>query len=418
MIDMIDLKFDCVSKKYRIYHESEEEKSPSGLGRVVRRLRGNWDDFWALRDVSFEVQRGEALGIIGQNGAGKSTILKLLYNITTPTRGRIFVNGRLAALIEVASGFHPELTGRENVFLNGSLLGMKRGEIRKKLDSIVDFAGVSAFIDTPVKRYSSGMYLRLGFAIAAHLDPDILLLDEVLAVGDAVFQSKCIERIQQLRDGGTTIVFVSHNLGAVQSLCDRVFLLRQGEIFRSGPPNDVISEYEHMLTNVPAEVLAEHTDAGARPAVQITAVNLFNSSGRKTTMFATGDEVRAEVEFIAHEPVEDALVELRFYSIFHNLHSHFSTESPDVKLDLEKGRGVVEFFCPELPFEPAAFSVEASIRRRQSDFMDHLDYKTGSSIHVTKGKPVHGGFHTFHTWSMKTDPAPELVATKKHKIHT
>ena len=398
---MIDLKFDRVSKKYRIYHESEPEKSPVGLGRIIRRLRGNWDDFYALRDVSFEVPRGEALGIIGQNGAGKSTILKLLYNITTPTKGRIVVNGRLAALIEVASGFHPELTGRENVFLNGSLLGMKRSEIKKKLDSIVDFAGVSAFIDTPVKRYSSGMYLRLGFAIAAHLDPDILLLDEVLAVGDAVFQTKCIERIKQLRNDGTTIVFVSHNLGAVQSLCDRVFLLRKGEIFRSGPPRDVISEYEHMLTNMPAAETAQPTDVHTTSPVDITAVNLFNSAGRKTTMFSTGDEMRAEVEFNVHEPVEDAVVELRFYSIFHNLHSHFSTESEGVKLDLEKGQGAVEFFCPELPFEPAAFSVEASIRRRDSDFTQHLDYKQGTNLHVTKGKPVHGVFHAFHTWSFR-----------------
>jgi ABC-2 type transport system ATP-binding protein len=405
---MIDLKFDCVSKKYRIYHEAEETKSPVGLGRIARRIRGNWDDFWALRDVSFEVQRGEALGIIGQNGAGKSTILKLLYNITTPTQGRIFVNGRLAALIEVASGFHPELTGRENVFLNGSLLGMKRSEIRKKLDSIVDFAGVSAFIDTPVKRYSSGMYLRLGFAIAAHLDPDILLLDEVLAVGDAVFQTKCIERIKQLRDDGTTIVFVSHNLSAVQSLCDRVFLLRKGEIFRSGPPHDVISEYEHMLSNLSVAAPARPTAVDATSPVQITSVNLFNSAGRKTTMFATGDEMRAEVEFIAHEPVEDVLIEVRFYSIFHYLHSHFSTDSEGVKLDLEKGRGIVEFFCPELPFEPASFSVEASIRRRESDFTEHLDYKHATNIHVTKGKPVNGYFHTSHTWSLKTEvPAPD-----------
>jgi lipopolysaccharide transport system ATP-binding protein len=202
---MIDLRFDRVSKKYRIYGEPKAKASPNKLRRLTRRLWGNANDFWALRDVSFEVERGEALGIIGQNGAGKSTILKLLYNITAPTKGRISINGRLAALIEVASGFHPDLTGRENVYLNGSLLGMKRREITKKLDSIVDFAGVSAFIDTPVKRYSSGMYLRLGFSIAAHLDPDILLLDEVLAVGDAQFQSKCIERINQLRNAGTTI---------------------------------------------------------------------------------------------------------------------------------------------------------------------------------------------------------------------
>src|ERR1043165_7405457 len=249
---MIDLTFDNVSKKYRIYHESEGEAGANMLGRIRRRLAGNWDDFFALRDVSFEVSRGEALGIIGQNGAGKTTILKLLYNITAPSKGRISINGRLGALIEVASGFHPDLTGRENVYLNGSLLGMKRNEISRKLDSIVDFAGVSAFIDTPVKRYSSGMYLRLGFAIAAHLDPDILLLDEVLAVGDAEFQSKCIERVNQLRKAGTTIVFVSHNLGAVESLCDRVLLMRRGEIACSGPPRYVISEYERMLNSMAA----------------------------------------------------------------------------------------------------------------------------------------------------------------------
>jgi len=411
---MIDLKFDRVSKKYRIYHEAEEEDSPKGLGRLTRRLRGNWTDFWAIRDVSFEVPRGEALGIIGQNGAGKSTILKLLYNITTPTKGRIAVNGRLAALIEVASGFHPELTGRENVFLNGSLLGMNRREIKSKLDSIVDFAGVSAFIDTPVKRYSSGMYLRLGFAIAAHLDPDILLLDEVLAVGDAAFQTRCIERINQLRNAGTTIVFVSHNLGAVHSLCDRVFLMRQGEIYRSGPPHDVISDYEHMLTSMPVSPKAGGGAPVPTSAVQITSVSFFNSAGVKTTMFATGDEVRAEVEFVVHEPVEDAVIEIYFYSIFSNLHSHFSTESEGVKLNLVEGRGVVEFFCPELPFEAASFNVEASVKRRGADFNDHLDHKQASSLNVSKGKPVHGAFHTFHTWSLKT-PQPQdsqLLLTK------
>src|SRR6185295_2069884 len=307
---MIDLKFETVSKKYRIFKESETQDSPKTLARLNRRLRGNWNDFWALRDVSFEVNRGEALGIIGQNGAGKSTILKLLYHITAPTKGRIRVNGRLAALTEVASGFHPDLTGRENVYLNGALLGMKRSEIRSKLDSIVDFAGVSAFIDTAVKRYSSGMYLRLGFSIAAHLDPDILLLDEVLAVGDAEFQSRCLERVNQLRRAGTTIVFVSHNLGAIENLCDRVFLLRQGEIFRSGPPRYVITEYEHMLTSMPAKTTADLIDVQEVPAAEIISAVFYNSEGRRTTIFSTGDAARVEVELIVHEPVADALIEV------------------------------------------------------------------------------------------------------------
>ncbi len=398
---MIDLRFDCVSKKYRIYRASEAEASSNKLRSLTRRLWGNANDFWALRDVSFEVERGEALGIIGQNGAGKSTILKLLYNITAPTKGRISINGRLAALIEVASGFHPDLTGRENVYLNGSLLGMKRREITKKLDSIVDFAGVSAFIDTPVKRYSSGMYLRLGFSIAAHLDPDILLLDEVLAVGDAQFQSKCIERINQLRNAGTTIVFVSHNLGAVESLCDRVFLLRQGEIFRSGSPRYAISEYEHMLTTTPASASLNLTSVEPSLAAQIISVAFFNSKGFRTTMFATGEEARIEVEYVVNEPLDDVVIEIYFYSIFGNLHSHFSTEANGDGLDLAPGRGLIEFLCPELPLEVASFNVEASIRRRGSSFTEHVDYKHAASVSIAKGKPVHGVFHTPHTWRTK-----------------
>ena len=294
--------------------------------------------------MSFEVERGEAVGIIGQNGAGKSTILKLLYNITAPTTGQISINGRLAALIEVASGFHPELTGRENVYLNGSLLGMKRREISKKLESIVDFAGVSAFIDTPVKRYSSGMYLRLGFSIAAHLDPDILLLDEVLAVGDAEFQSRCIERIDQLRKTGTTIVFVSHNLGAVENLCDRVFLLRHGEIFRSGLPRYVISEYEHMLGNMPAAAPPRLTSMAASPAAQITSVAFLNSAGRKTTMFASGDAARAEVEYLVHEPVKDAAIEVYFYFFFDPPSPLFSTKGNGPRIEPGGGRNKGVFF--------------------------------------------------------------------------
>src|ERR1700724_3532110 len=201
---------------------------------------------WALRDVSFELKEGGALGIVGHNGAGKTTLLKLLSSITAPTRGQITIRGRLAALVELSSGFHPELTGRENIFLHGAMLGMRRAEIARKMSSIVEFSGVGRYVDVPVKRYSSGMYVRLGFAIAAHLDPDILLLDEVLAVGDAAFQAKCIERIAELRKSGRTIVFVSHDVASVYRLCDRAILMSHGCILSDGAPRQVIDEYEHI----------------------------------------------------------------------------------------------------------------------------------------------------------------------------
>src|SRR3954454_3764275 len=228
---MIDVRFDQVSKRYRL---RQAAGTPGPRDR----------DFWAVRDVSFEVTRGETLGIIGHNGAGKSTILKLLSSVTTPTSGEIRISGRLSALIEVGSGFHQELSGRENIYLSGSILGMRRREIATKLERIIDFAGVRDFIDAPVKHYSSGMYLRLGFSIAAHLEPDILLLDEVLAVGDASFQAKCLDRINELHRQGRTIVFISHDLGAVERLCGRVLLMNHGGIDAEGSAREVIAKYQ------------------------------------------------------------------------------------------------------------------------------------------------------------------------------
>jgi lipopolysaccharide transport system ATP-binding protein len=213
-------------------------RRPFGIGR--RRER---DEFWALRDVSFEVKQGEVVGIIGRNGAGKSTLLKILSRITEPTTGEITLCGRVASLLEVGTGFHPELTGRENVFLNGAILGMSRAEIRKKFDEIVAFAEVEQFLDTPVKRYSSGMYMRLAFAVAAHLEPEILVVDEVLAVGDASFQKKCLQKMGDVARDGRTVLFVSHNMAAVRSLCTRVYLLRQGRLVFDGQIERGLSIY-------------------------------------------------------------------------------------------------------------------------------------------------------------------------------
>ena len=225
---MIDVRSDHVSKQY----------APRAAGSGP-------EAFWALRDLSFDVIRGEAFGVIGPNGAGKSTLLKLLAGITTPTSGRIEIRGRLSALIEIGSGFHPELSGRENVYLSGSILGMRRREIAAKFDQIVEFAGVAPFIDMPVKWYSSGMYVRLGFSIAAHLDPDILLIDEVLAVGDAAFQERCLARIRALRRSGTTAILISHDLSAIEQLCDRVMLLERGQAIEYGDPQAVVTAYRH-----------------------------------------------------------------------------------------------------------------------------------------------------------------------------
>jgi lipopolysaccharide transport system ATP-binding protein len=249
------IRIENLGKRYRLNHNqarAEYETLRETIGRIaaapLQRLRngaqtGRTEQFWALRDVSFDVQHGEVLGIIGRNGAGKSTLLKILSRITKPTTGRVRLHGRVASLLEVGTGFHPELTGRENVFLNGSILGMSAAEILRKFDEIVEFSGVEKFIDTPVKRYSSGMKLRLAFSVAAHLEPEILLLDEVLAVGDAEFQKKCLGKMGEVASAGRTVLFVSHNMGMITSLCTRAILLEAGQAVTQGPASQTVLAY-------------------------------------------------------------------------------------------------------------------------------------------------------------------------------
>jgi len=247
------IKAEHVGKKYVIRHEqSDRYKTFSGaIGNLAKKasnpsqlLRSpSKEDFWALNDISFEIKQGERVGIIGRNGAGKSTLLKVLSRIVSPTTGRIEIFGRVASLLEVGTGFHPELSGRENIFLNGSILGMSKTEIQKKFDEIVAFAEVEKFLDTPVKRYSSGMYVRLAFAVAAHLEPEILIVDEVLAVGDAAFQRKCLGKMNDVASEGRTVLFVSHNMEAVQKLCNKGILLQKGNLIMDGPMNSVVEKY-------------------------------------------------------------------------------------------------------------------------------------------------------------------------------
>lgn len=265
MSDIV-IKAEGLGKKYLIGHQSERERYTALRDVMARNVKGLWnktrqvlsgqqllagdeiEEFWALRDIDFEIKRGDRVGIIGRNGAGKSTLLKILSRITEPSEGKVTIKGRVASLLEVGTGFHPELTGRENIYLNGAILGMTRNEIKKKFDEIVDFAGVEKFLDTPVKRYSSGMYVRLAFAVAAHLEPEILVVDEVLAVGDAEFQKKCLGKMEDVsKNEGRTVLFVSHNMGAIASLCQEAILLKNGKILEKSNIEKVVSIYYESM---------------------------------------------------------------------------------------------------------------------------------------------------------------------------
>ena len=310
------LSVEHVSKKFRrgeIY-DSLRDLIPAMVGRLGRRrpmgvLRDK--EFWALDDVSFEVRRGEAFGIIGSNGAGKSTILKLLSGIMKPTRGTLTVRGRLSALIEVGAGFHPDLTGRENIYLNGTILGMTKDEIRRKFDEIVEFGGLREFIDTPVKRYSSGMYARLGFSVAAHVEPDLLIVDEVLSVGDYLFQQKCIDRMTSILKGGTTVLFVSHNLHAVSELCQRSMLLEKGKVLACGPTDDVIRQYVGR---------AQDQRTGEGTLLNIEDITVRRSAG-VSTKFDPGEKTYIDVTVGAQQRISNLsiviqIVDNNFYPIF------------------------------------------------------------------------------------------------------
>jgi lipopolysaccharide transport system ATP-binding protein len=312
---MTDLRLEHVSKRYRVQRKLEPRGTRRPLLQKLSSLRSRREEFWAVSDVSFEVAHGETLGIIGHNGAGKSTILKLLSNVTAPTSGEITITGRLSALIEVGSGFHQELTGRENIYLSGSILGMRRREIAAKLERIIEFAGVRDFIDMPVKHYSSGMYLRLGFSIAAHLEPDILLLDEVLAVGDAAFQVKCLDRINDLHDQGRTIVFISHDLGAVERLCGRVILMDHGQMVAAGPAKDIIARYQAVGASYTPSTSHAVADAILSREAEIASVNCYDADDRPSAVFRTGLPAKVRLNYVVHAPVLDAIFEVYIYSI-------------------------------------------------------------------------------------------------------
>jgi len=306
----IAIRVENLSKQYRIgQREAAYKTLRESVMKLFSRRDGKTDSIWALKDVSFEVECGQVVGIIGHNGAGKTTLLKILSRVTEPTEGRVYISGRVGSLLEVGTGFHPELTGRENIFLNGAILGMRKTEIERQFDEIVAFAEIEKFIDTPVKRYSSGMYIRLAFAVAAHLKPEILLVDEVLAVGDARFQKKCLGKMGNVAESGRTVLFVSHNLRAVSNLCQRTILLQDGAVAAIGWTDEIVSSYlQQVANNIGYASAVIQSPEDPTKLAQITRVCILDGSSTPSLQHNLLEPFTVEVDFVLGRDFDNLIV--------------------------------------------------------------------------------------------------------------
>ncbi len=388
MADKPAIEVTGLGKRYTLRHDGGPRYLRDRLAQLVRAparlLRGSAptpdrEEFWALRDVNFSVRPGEVLGILGRNGAGKSTLLKVLSRITEPTLGRVTVRGRVASLLEVGTGFHPELTGRENIFLNGAILGMTRVEIRGKLDAIVAFSEVERFLDTPVKHYSSGMYVRLAFAVAAHLEPDILIVDEVLAVGDLAFQKKCLGRLDAVSQSGRTVLFVSHNLEALRSICQSGLLLEEGRIKASGPIQEVVGQYQRTHSELEAIFAPVET----RPSITKVAVDAHQLHR---------GELHVEVHYNSPFPLNPALAGIVLANadgrpLFgSNMRMHPVDDAPAAR------SGVCTLVVPNLPLHSASYMLSATLGDASQQYdskVEAVSFPYVSPRHYPNRPPLH-----------------------------
>ena len=348
-----------VSKRFRLYHER-----PSSLKeRVLRFRRPRAEEFWALRDVAFEVPPGKTWGLVGPNGSGKTTLLKIIGGILRPTHGTVTTRGRIAALLELGAGFHPELTGRENVYLNASILGLSKQETDRYFDDIVAFAEIEDFIDNQVKFYSSGMFVRLGFAVAVHVDPEILLIDEVLAVGDEGFQKKCLDRVGEMQKEGRTIVFVTHAMAFVQQICDSATLLDSGRMKASGDTEQVIREFRAVM----ARRRTGLNEEAATREVEIAHVDLLDGKGRPNSMVAPGQSLSVQIELHANRPVEDPVVVVGIHNARDEWVFTSDTERLEVKLGRLEGKLRVTFDLKAIPLLEGQYFLTIGVRDRANE---------------------------------------------------
>jgi len=347
-----------VSKRFRLYHE----RNRSLKAAVLRGGRARYDEFWALRDVSLEIEEGTTYGLVGENGSGKSTLLKCIAKILRPDEGRIRTRGKMAALLELGSGFHPELSGRENVFLNGSILGLSKRDLTARFDDIVGFAGLERFIDQPVKNYSSGMYVRLGFSVAINIDPDVLLVDEVLAVGDAVFQRRCNEKFADFRHAGKTVVIVSHAADAMRTMCDKVAWLKDGQVVAQGRSEDVVDDYVDEGHEDRVEVATEEAESRwGSGEVRLQSVQLVDSEGRPVTHPSTGDAVAFRLRYKASEPISKPVFGLALETLDGTwLWAHHTRDAGFVPDEIA-GEGTIELRVPNLMLQPGTYDLSASV---------------------------------------------------------
>lgn len=366
------IRVEGLWKNFRLYHEKNQYIKAA----VLRGRRAKYEEFWALKDIDLEIPHGSTFGIIGPNGCGKSTLLKCLAGILYPNKGSVTVDGRVSALLELGAGFHPELSGVENIFLNGAILGMTRRDIEARFDDIVEFSGLSTFIDTPVRNYSSGMVIRLGFAIAANVDPEILLVDEVLSVGDQSFQQRCLEKIEDFRSEGRTIVFVSHGLGQVTQLCEEAAWIEKGEIKRVGPAADLVSAYSGASQGAMQREEGEIGERWGSGEGRIVSIDLLDLSGNPVKTPATGSGLIVRIAYDAHLPLKRPVIGLRINHLHGAIVWGATTRKRGVVVEQVVGPGHVDLVIPNLPLLEGTYDISVALSNfSEVHIYDHWEKK-------------------------------------------